>query len=311
MAFERADFESFYQLIKAASQNSNIETRCIAENFILEERLTEEREENYDTYLESPMDVNSWKRSHKNYVEQKIYVYSESPETFSDVNNANMLPSVDTDQYFVRLENIGVFEFFREKPLDEMMGFFKAFIKDPKKPGNKDVVKDFLYKWNEIKDLRPLFAGFWGEVRDIFTDASGNRVENDDWPNQLRDRFGLGHMDPVDNEPIPVLMFRYRVQDVIHFHPDKTKHVAIPTVLDGKFSPYFCPTPKKGWNSGQTMDLTEGDEDVYCEILHRFIEYKPEFLYDAGWITKSPGKTLEKARKIHLDFLMDDFENRI
>jgi hypothetical protein len=44
MAFERPRFESFYQLLETISRSSDIEIRCIAENFILEERLTMERE---------------------------------------------------------------------------------------------------------------------------------------------------------------------------------------------------------------------------------------------------------------------------
>jgi len=108
------------------------------------------------------------------------------------------------------------------------------------------------------------------------------------------------------------LMFRYQVKDVLQFSRGDANVFAIPTVLDSRFSPFFCPTPKNGWNEGQALDLSSGDDDnysIYREILHRAIEFKPEFLYNAGWITKSPGRTFERARKIHFEFLLDSFEN--
>ena len=116
----------------------------------------------------------------------------------------------------------------------------------------------------------------------------------------------------MNGEPIPVLLLRYRVGDVLNAASGETKITATPTVLDSGWGPFFCPTPVDGWNEGQALDLSPGGEKKYllnCEILHRHIEYQPSYLYRAGWITNSPGKTCEKARKIHLEFLQTDFKN--
>ncbi len=314
MAFERPGFESFYQLIEETSRHPEIRKRCIAENFILEERLTKEREDSYGEHLENPVNKDTWDHGHEDYVDKRIYSRSGIPETFEDINKPNLLPVLDGDQYLVRLEDIGRLSSLYGKPTDEMMKHFSDFITDPETPGNEDIIKGFFSAWNKKRDYRPIFAGFWGDIKDIFTDAAGSRVENEDWADRLRNRFGLGHMDPKNGESIPVLMFRYRIRDVVECHTGDTNHLAVPTVLDSRFSYYFCPTPGSGWNHGQVLDLSAGDENnysLYCEILHRFIEYKPEFLYNAGWITRSPGKTLENARKIHLEYLKDEFGNRI
>ncbi len=125
-------------------------------------------------------------------------------------------------------------------------------------------------------------------------------------------RFGAH--DPGRRAPIPVLMFYYPVKDVPQPGPDNTKKIAVPTVLDGKLSPFFCPTPKNGWKEGQALDLSDGDDGDYSinsEILHYHILYKPDYLFKAGWITQPPGKTLEKARKIHMEWLKDDFETKL
>ncbi|UCH93996.1 MAG: hypothetical protein JSV88_27525 [Candidatus Aminicenantes bacterium] len=314
MAFERDKFDRFTQVLKSLSRDSELEMRCKAENFLLEERLTELREDSYEEYLKSPSNEESWNVGHEEYVDAKIYVRSGSPETFSRINRPNLLLTVEPDQFLVRVENISDVEFYHGKIPHEIIKYCHDFLKYPENTENRNIIKDFLKKWYEIRDFRPVFVGFWGEIEDIFSKYNKNNPGNEEWPNRLRDRLGLGHLTPGDGAPIPILVFRYRIKDVLPINSGDTKNVAIPTVLDGCLTPYFCPTPKKGWNQGQALDLSSGDEKSYsinCEILHHTVEYKPEFLYNAGWITKSPGKSLEEARKIHLDFLIDDFENKL
>jgi hypothetical protein len=319
MAFNRSEFEAFYRFLKSSSLDPDINKRSIAENFLLEERLTGEREESYHSYIESPPQEETWATGHENYVIEKIHIRPGSPnvpETFKRINGLNLRANFNDDQYIVRLESIGRFlERFGGKSANEMMTHFNEFIKNPADRDNANVIKDFLFKWNRNRDHRPIFAGFWGEVKNIFTDAAGSRIETKDWPNRIRDSFGLGGLNPNDGEHIPVLLLRYRVREVIEFYNDNNSHMAIPTVLDGRFSSYFYPTPKKDeWNTGQVLDLNTGDEDdysFYSEILHSFIEYEPKFIYDAGWITGSPGKTLEEAREIHMKYLAEEFENSL
>ncbi|MFH1860962.1 MAG: hypothetical protein ABH870_08160 [bacterium] len=309
MAFKRDKFNSFSSCLKTVQGYRYPEARAIAENFILEERLTEEREDSYSKYIVSPGNLEDWKFWHENeYLPNKIKLCQGQgiPQTFTDLNSPNLLLEMEQDQYLIRVENLAELAKLSRSDNDivSLSGFFIKFLKDPTDQRAADVIEDFLSDCNRARDLRPIFVGFWGEVKDLLQ-------KNDDrWANKVRDRFGLGHFNPEKGESIPVLLLRYRVADVIAMKPEERNFAAIPTVLDSSMSPFFCPTPK-GWTEGQTLDLRNGGENDYafnCEILHRFIEYKISHVYRFGWITESPGKTCEEARRIHMKFLENDFK---
>ena len=309
MAFQKNKFSAFYQLLKDTNLNSHSEESAIAENFILEERLSEQREDSYEEHANSPVNMEEWNFGHENYISDKINVTTGSPETFSDYNDSNLLNNIEPDQYLVRIEKIDQPSSSMGIDNNQMVDYLKAFIENAE---SLDIIEKFLADWNRNRDLRPMFAGFWGEVKDIFTDQNGNEINNNEWASKLRDRFGLGHINPMNGEHIPVLLMRYRVRDVLNAAAGETNITAVPTVLDSGLGPFFCPTPTNGWNQGQTLDLSPGDENEYtlnCEILHRFVEYQTSYLYRIGWIRELPGKTCEEARKIHLEFLQDDFIN--
>lgn len=306
MAFFRTKFNTFYQFLKNTKQGLHPEERAVAENFILEERLSESREDSYEENLKSPSNIEDWLNCHEEYLENKINVCSDTPETFTLLNKQNLLPKIDEDQFIVRLENISRPCSIWGIDTNKMIDYLNNYVE------YKDIVDKFLVEWNDGRDFRPIFAGFWGEVKDIFSESDENEIQNEDWPNQLRDRFGLGHLDPKNGEPIPVLLLRYRVSDVLKADSGNIETIAVPTVLDSGWGPFFCPTPQDGWNEGQTLDLSHGNEDDYsltCEIIHKFIGYEDSYLYRAGLITKPPGKTCEEARKIHLEFLRNDFKH--
>ena len=308
MAFQRIKYEDFLKMIKIV-QGYDFECQTIAQNFILEERLTEEREDSYAHYVASPQDMNDWVSGHENYLSDKIKLLQSqgTPETFTNLNKPNLLPEIEQDQFLIRVENLTQLAKIAQYDNDItlLIDYITIFLEDSTDQDATDVVEDFLYDCNGKRDFRPTFVGFWGEVKDLL---DGN---DEYWPNKLRDRFGLGHFDPMDGEPIPVLILRYRVADVVAAQTEDRNFTAIPTVLDSSMNPFFCPTPKQGWNEGQTLDLTSGTENDYafnCEILHRYLEYKASYIYRFGWITESPGKTLEEARRIHLECLQDDFK---
>ena len=149
-----------------------------------------------------------------------------------------------------------------------------------------------------------MFVGFWGEVKDLFQNPDPQ------WPDKVRDRFGLGHYDPR-GEPIAVVLFRYPVSEVAISKGEGQNFAAIPTVLDGTMNPFFFPTAANN-RKGQALDLSMGDANdynFYYELIHRYIEYKSSHVYKFGRITVSPGKTCEEARRIHLDFLREDLEH--
>ncbi len=292
-------------MLAKETQGDDFEYRAIAENFILEERLTEEREDSYAHYVVSPQDWGDWKFGHENYVSDKITLRKGTPETFTNLNGPNLLPEIEQEQFLVRVENLTELAERAQYDNDiaQLIDDITRFLEDRTNQEAADVVEDFLSDCNKYRDLRPTFVGFWGEVKDLL---DGN---DEHWPNKLRDRFGLGRLDPI-GEPIPVLLLRYRVSDVVAAQPEERNFAAIPTILDSRMYSFFCPTPRN-LSRGLTLDLAPGTEDDYnfsSEILHRYIEYKTSYVYRLGWITECPGKTCEEARRIHFKYLSDDFE---
>lgn len=305
MAFQRPQHSFLFDLL-ATARLSHWEERAVVENFVLEERLTEAREDSYAQHVSAPADFGEWRFAHENYLSTRIR--TAVPETFADLNDANWLPHLDPDQFLLRVENLSQLLKLAHHDDNDLMPLYDhlhKLVANRNEHDAQQVVAEFLGDCNRARDHRPLFVGFWGEVKDLF------EPEQPDWPERLRDRFGLGHLDPMSGEPIPILVLRYRLRDVLAARTQDRNIAAVPTVLDGSFSPFFCPTPQT-LDKGQTVDLSPGTMNDYrliCEILHRFIAYEPAFVYRVGLIAASPGKTGEEARGIHVQYLQDDFKN--
>lgn len=285
---------------------SHSEERAVAENFILEERLNVEREDSYAQFVMLPENVDDWYVEHQRYLSAKIRVLKGTLETFTHVNSRNLQSGIDQDQFLVRVENLHRLVKVARSDAEtaKLVEYFARFVEAPSDPEAAAVVEKFLSDCNRCRDSRPTFVGFWGEVKDLF------HGDDDQWANKLRDRLGVGHLDPTEGGAIPILVLRYRVADVAPAKLKDRNSVAIPTVLDGSLSPYFCPTPQN-WTAGQVLDLTPGTEDDYAftyEILHQRIEYAVSYVYRVGWITEPPGKTCEEARRIHFKYLDNDFK---
>lgn len=307
MSFESEQFSHLYLLIQHLLNTDAIDERIVAENFLIEERLSTGRENNYATRIGTPINFPAWHNGHQNYCSERIKSSTPStiPETFTEVNQLNFLNDLELSQYIIRVESLSaLLKIARLEPeITTYEHFIGRLLANQNDVEAKNVVTDFLRSCNANRDFRPLFVGFWGEVRDLF------ETDDPEWPDKLRDRFGLGHLNPLDGAPIPILVFRYRLSDVNPVNHDV--QATIPTVLDSDFSPFFCPTPGKE-QKGQILDLSATNVDDYClstEILHPFIEYESDYIYRLGHITHAPGSTCETARRIHFSYWRDQFKN--
>ncbi len=302
MAFQK--FSGFFNLIRTVQNSYPAEDQAVAQNFILEERLTAEREDGYAHYVMSSQNLGDWKFGHKEYLDNKITLYKGTPETFTNLNVPNLLTKIEQEHSLVRVENLDSVLKLTESIDDVTLltDQISRFLENPKDQQAATFVGNFLSEWNKNRDLRPIFAGFWNEVEDIF---DGN---DENWANELRDRFGLGNLD-LKGKSIPVLLLQYKVADVVAAQPEYRNFAAAPTVLDSDMSHFFCPTP--GYLSeGLTLDLAPGaDDKLTSEILHRYIDYMPSYIHRLGWITEPLGKTCEDARRIHIDVLSNDFKH--
>ncbi|MCK4761589.1 MAG: hypothetical protein KAW12_05265 [Candidatus Aminicenantes bacterium] len=298
-------------MLKAVSGDGDIEARSNAGNFILDERLTKQREDSYFPYVNPRVDKNTWDDKHKRYVRERLLVPpAPEPETFTGLNRSNLL-TLPEEKLLVRLEDAARLDRVFARPVEKIIADFEDFIKDPGNEEKQAIIKTDLDNWNKRRKRRPLFAGFWDDVLDIFIDASGNEIANKEWAGLLRDRFGLGHLIPRGGKPRPVVLLRYPVKKITPSHPDNKGKIAVPTVLDGPLYSFFCPSPKKASGYGLPVNLDPADDFPLTEVLHSFIEYEPDFIFRVGWIHRPPGKTLEKARRIHLELLADDFEKSL
>lgn len=161
------------------------------------------------------------------------------------------------------------------------------------------VLDALLETWARKIELRPVFAAFWEDLSDVFGATPGEDPPG--WADELRDRLGLAHHDPAARAGrIDVLIFRYRVDAVPGPKSNHAQRLLVPpTVLDGRFSPAFCPAPTGGL-TGHTLDLGGGSR-LCREVLHPTLPFRAVHLFRVGAIERpvSPG-LLREARGLHL-----------
>lgn len=185
MAFQKTNSKSFYQLLITTVKDAHPEFRSMAENFILEERLTDQREDSYESHIAAPASVGDWQRRHNRYIDEKINVRSEMPETFTEHNQPNLLSNIEKDQYLVRLENVTDLRKSLDLVDNQLIDYLNEFIKNLENKAAHDIsaraiVEKTLADWNMTRDLRPIFVGFWDEVADLFSDVEGKKPKTPD-----------------------------------------------------------------------------------------------------------------------------------
>jgi hypothetical protein len=278
---------SLDDLLRSLWQAGSSPLQAYAQNYRCDERASPQRQQAYEAALGEVADFDAWDRWHRDkYLPQAIH--RAVPETFTAANAAAAhAGSLDTRQDLLRLETL-------DKALGPMgftvdeLATALAVARGEAKPGNysKTEAEDALLTLcgllndNEYS-IRPRFAGFFQDVEDS--------LSLPDWPNQIRDRFGLGHRAATSGAPIPVVLLRYPVKDVLEMvknQPEAVHPICMPTVLDTEFSQFFVPAPRE-LPYGRTLDLAD---DAHCqrkiaEILHPRLEYRPEHVCKIGVIT--------------------------
>ncbi|MFD1626518.1 hypothetical protein [Azospirillum griseum] len=281
-----------------------------ADNVAFEEILSAER---VAGYVAHPSVTPDWAEHHSGYVGARINRSGRAvPETFEAINGPAHLNRLDENQFIVRVEAVDWV--LKEKGLSvaQLVGWW-AVVKGAAKadPHEREEAQDSLDElfdvWNRKRDNRPIFAGFEGDVADDLAAL--------DWPNRLRDRWGLGHYAPFSGQSITVLLMRYAVRDVVKTVAKRGGAAfARPTALDGGLNDWFFSAPK-GVSFGRAMDLQpDGNcERHVAEILHQRIDYRVSHAARLGAITAPlPAVSLRQRRNDHLACLQyhsdrDDF----
>jgi hypothetical protein len=175
--------------------------------------------------------------------------------------------------------------------------------------GTEEELGDILFRWQEYLDNRPTFAAFWDDAQSVLADPQPG------WAEEVRDRLGLSHLDPISRKAgaeIDVIVFRYPVRLIPRDARAGARLLLRPTVLDGGLSEAFCTAPA-GSGVGCTVDLAGRNDRAWQEIIHPSIEMRPEHVWAAGTIKASAPEDLGGPRALHLIKLCErtglDFQN--
>lgn len=295
--------------------------RAIYENFAVEERVTTARLKRYgDAHsVASLLNLDAfWQQHRTRYLNEHQFVEKDEgtiPDTFNAaLNGPNFWADIADDVVLYRLEEVSWA--LRGSSVDQFE--LKRSIGEAKPGPMPDSARTLLQRvvdeWNDRRNLYPSFATTADEVADLLAEP--------DWANRLRDHLGLGHLNPVSTEPIAVLLMRYTAKEVRAARAARTQGFCIPTVLDGTLNPWFFPTPARAgiegavYEQGRAVNLapahTESDYRMGLELIHSYLDYRPEHIVRWGLISRPHQADLAERRRWHLSWLQlncdrDDF----
>ena len=299
--------------------------RAVLENFVMDERVHDARVVHFAAAAGTVpwTSINEFfdRHSHR-YLQPHVELEKSDtgvPHTFdSSLNGGNFWPLIEENLALYRVESVvfalkgsGVEEVDLEQAIDAMAGRASPYGK----PEASTILARVCDNWNVRRDQRPLFATTAPEIEPLLTD---HPVE---WENAVRDHLGLGHLNPrAASEPVKVLLMRYTVKEVrAATKAAGSGGFCIPTVLDGSINPHFFPTPLPSAGApsgphgvGRAINLrpvaTQSEYVMGLELIHSYVEYRPEHLIRWGLVSRPLAIDLGQLRSFHLEWLRLDTE---
>lgn len=312
MAFQSSPL--FLQFLQRVASSPSLGEFAPAENFILDERLPSDREQDFlDFAAFAPrpdMPVADWFSHQKNHARQRICIPRIS-QSFEPINSLNWLSTLKPDWDVVRVETMnGLCDRGRASGLDDsdVLRMINARIAarnsgTPLDPDDEVALSDWLEKVNSANDRRPAFVAPFAEVEPL--------LHHPEWPNRLRDAFGLGHIQPRAGSSRTIVLLQYNLERVFQAHR-RSPWAATPTVLDDVPStgpnPCFFPGPRKSSPEGFgfTIDLTP-EGGFWSEFLHAHLAYRLDDIRRIGEVTTDvTDDHIARARANHRELLTDD-----
>jgi hypothetical protein len=326
---------SFHALLTGLKDDAALRNaRFIARNFLLEERIDPLRLDSYVEELRKnePTDLAEWNRQHCYYL-RKVFVTPPGTHDYRSVTKSNAATcpqtfrgevalltfrGTDLDTELIRLVPVADIAFLagRQGQENDIFALGQKVVQNPLKdtPARRDlaaILDDAYNVTNGLCDHRPLFAAFYDDFyRDELSDPS-----DDSWANRLRNRLGVYRLSQLDARGLPhqVFLFKYAVRDLpVHTGTKGIRPLAIPAVIDNRFSEAFCPAPLE-LNRGQSLNLRPDSlVEPAREVLHLFLPMRAERLIRVGLVTESVMDCLDDARRDHLIWMQlhssrDDF----
>ena len=306
------DGDPFTEFLSEVGQDAALgDGRFLGRNFLLDEGVLSERSDSYEVEggAAGHGDLHVWTDRHKDYLDRQVFLGQPAsgppgtlnptrpiacPETFR-FEAGFTFRAAKADLDLLRVVSARRMAELARFPEHDVLAWARE-VAESRDPGTVawQELSVVLGAWSSRCDLRPVYATFWEDQRDLF---EGSRA---DWADALRDRLGLLHYAPGVRGEIPILVFRYPVSEVPrHVQVRDGRPLAAPTVLDGELCEAFCPAPK-GETCGRVLDLSAPFDEPSREVVHPFFPYRPEHLFRVGTVRRSLPASLTEARKAHL-----------
>lgn len=285
------------------ARDVSVEEQACAHNLSFDERLAGAR----GIFFESiAAGVPELRRAlvdyHQTYVRRPTL--PNIPDSFKPLNAPALIPSLAPEIKLVRVEAL-------KRPL-ELKSMTPEQLNDALTngdSGSKALVAEFVGWWNGWAkgDNRENPCSFSARKDQCLAElASPN------WPNLLRDKFGLNHYSPrAWGGPIPVALMEFdagEVQDEVA--TGAFAHAfCIPTALDAGANYQFFPTPAVPGPRPGPLDfgcpmatqVIKSSDDLIAELIHPRLTYRPEHLTKVGYISDElPGDALRALRNAQL-----------
>jgi hypothetical protein len=314
----QADFTTLLRRVANDWTDAKVLT---ARNFLLDENVLLERYESYAAANAAIDHGNStnWQTAHEKYLSEAINrpghggtpgsaVDSNDPdvcsETFRHIDPNSPYQWADDRLHLIRVEQLRFVADRAGETPERVKQLVEQYIaRGDSDTDNRDQLAAVLDTWISQVDSRPVFATFWNDVCDLFGDSPER--DSQDWADELRDRLGLLHLNPASRggTPIEVLVFRYPIADTPLLRGVRDRRPIVPpTVLDGRFSPPFCPAPR-GEKTGFVVHLQGESVPLRQEVLHPRLAFKPKHVWRLGMIRRSITgdiEALKLPRGLHL-----------
>jgi hypothetical protein len=322
VAFKTA--HSFAAFLRDAVSHGSVSESAPASNFLLEERLTPEREAAF--LAEDPPAAGppwNFQTEYGNHFTRHVGVSRLRPRTCHTFGNDNkpawsVWSGMQSHRDVVRLESVrGLFERNPSgyRSAEELADVLKSLVAGNLSDDDQERFRLWLRDMNGNRDGRPMFAAPWGEVEPLLSHA--------DWPRRLRNAMGLVHLFGTSASLLPVVLMRYNLSrsETAAKTARLAAWAATPTVLEaggnGGPNAAFFPFPEAavgtgGLGFGQTVDLSDGGTpDFTPELVHFRIDYELTDFRRVGEISDMiDDDQLAIARARHLSLLESDLKHR-
>jgi hypothetical protein len=289
---------------------------------LIDENVDATREDSYRTagVMIKHASYHEWNKSHyQSYLTRFVHLSQperipfrvnrqnseECPETFKPDSALREFGGASPELELVRIESVQrIADRIELISRSDILDAAKTFLLDPDSSSGHGRLQGILNSWNRKRDLRPLWAGFWDEMKDLFGETPDQDAAG--WADELRNRLGLYHINPPERytSEIEIFVFRYPVR-IVPILEDRREFraLAIPTALDYRLNEAFFPAPQ-AHSVGYSVYLgTKQPYRSYKEIVHFHVAFTPEHLFRVGTIKQPAEPDLSPVRKQHLEWL--------